>query len=53
MIDENTLRLILEDIIEDIEPSAMDDSGLHIPRYEIDKAVDRIMKKLEELGFWS
>lgn len=40
----NQIRQVLYDIIEDIEPEALDDSGLHIPPSEIEKAVDRIMK---------
>lgn len=44
------IRRTLYDIIGDIEPCALDDSGLYIPSSEIEKAVDRIMN-LWDNGF--
>lgn len=46
----NQIRQIVRDIIEDIEPEALDDTGLWIPPSEIDKAADRIME-LWDKGF--
>lgn len=46
----NQIRQTIYNIIEDIEPSALDDSDLHIPQSEIEKAVDRIMD-LWDKGF--
>lgn len=51
----NQIRQIVRDIIEDIEPEALDDSGLWIPPLwippnEVDKAADRIME-LWDKGF--
>lgn len=37
-------------ILEDIEPVALDDSDLHIPNEEIEKAAEAIMK-LWDQGF--
>ena len=44
------IRQIVRSIIEDIEPTALDDTGLYIPEREIDKATDRIME-LWDKGF--
>lgn len=46
----NQIRQIIYDIIEDIEPYALDDSDLHIPVKEIEKATDRILE-LWDKGF--
>ena len=44
------MKRLLEDIIENIEPYALDDSDLYIPREEVDKAVEAILK-LWEFGY--
>lgn len=46
----NQIKNTVVGIIEDIEPYALDDSDLHIPRGEIEKAAERIMKLLDQ-GF--
>lgn len=46
LMTRNQIRQSIRGIIEDIEPYALDDSDLHIPEKEIDKAVDRI------IGLW-
>lgn len=46
----NQIKNIVVDIIEDIEPFALDDSGLHIPPEEIERAAEQIMK-LWDQGF--
>lgn len=46
------MRFLLRDIIEDIEPWSLDDSDLHIPEEEIEKAVERILKLWEFGHTW-
>lgn len=38
-------------ILEDIEPWALDDTGLHIPDTQIEKAAEKIMCILTDAGF--
>lgn len=42
----------VKNIVEDIEPRALDDTGLCIPILEIEKAVDKIMELFDEVGVY-
>lgn len=46
----NQMKQKVISILEDIEPTAWDDSGLHIPQKEIERAAEEIMK-LWDQGF--
>lgn len=46
------MKKLLINIIEDIEPYALDDSGLHIPPSEIERVAEEILKLWEFGHTW-
>lgn len=46
------MKRLLMDIIEDVEPFALDDSDLHIPRKELERVAENVLKLWEFGHTW-